>query len=124
MELEDYFHSIQQEKHMANKKDTRVTFCVEVDNSDLDDFPSTHRQQQLSYDCPNWVQIVEDVLKLLEAEFGYPIREQVYYAVKIPIFDHNFSAAPGRELNQKLFKKLLKEHPELNNGGEHKAYPA
>lgn len=119
MELEQYFHLIQQERNMAEKKDTRVSFSIEVDNDELDNFPSTYRQQRLDYSCPTWVQIVEDVLKMLEAEFGYSIRDQVYYAVKFPLFDHNASFAPGRELDQSKFLALLAQHPELNNGGEH-----
>ena len=121
MELEQYFHLIQQERNMAEKKDTRVSFSIEVDNDELDNFPSTFRQQRLDYSCPSWVQIVEDVLKMLEAEFGYSIRDQVYYAVKCPLFDHNYSPAPGRELDQSKFLALLAKHPELNNGGEHQS---
>lgn len=119
MELEHYFHRIQQERKMAEKKDTRVSFTIEVDNDELDDFPSTYRHQHLDYSCPTWVQIVEDVLKMLEAEFGYSIRDHVYYAVKNPLFDHNYSPAPGREIDQGRFLSLLAQHPELNNGGEH-----
>ena len=118
MELEDYFHSIQQEKPMIIK-DTTVSISIDQDNSDLEDFPDQSIQHTLKYSGPSWVQILEDLIKTLELHYGYPIREQVYYAVKHPMFDHNYSPAPGRELNQELFLKLLKDNPELNNGGEH-----
>jgi hypothetical protein len=122
MELEHYFHRIQQERKMAEKKDTRVSFSIEDNNDDLEGFPTTYRQQHIDYSCPTWIQIVEDVLKMLEVEFGYPIRSQVYYSVMFPVFDHNYSYAPGRELDQKKFLELLAENPEINNGGEHKPF--
>jgi hypothetical protein len=118
MQLEDYFHQIQQEKPMINK-DTVVSFSIDQDNSDLEDFADTFVQMRHAYSGPTWIQILEDVIKVLEAQYGYPISEQVFYAVKNPMFDHNHSAAPGRELHQADFLRLLIENPELNNGGEH-----
>lgn len=118
MELEDYFHSIQQEKPMIHK-DTRVMFSIDQDNSDLTEFPDQHISQTMQYAGPTWIHILEDVIKVLETHFGYSIKDQVYYAVKFPIFDHNLSDAPGRELHQERFLELLSKHPELNNGGKH-----
>jgi hypothetical protein len=66
--------------------------------------------------------MLEDIIKVLELHYGYPIREQVFYAVKNPMFDHNLSAAPGRELHQDKFLGLLFDNPELNNGGKHQPY--
>jgi hypothetical protein len=118
MNLEDYFHSIQQEKLMI-QKDTEMTINIYQDNSDLEDFPNQHINHRLTYSGPTWVQMLEDVIRTLELHFGYSIKDQVYYAVKCPVFDHNLSAAPGREMHQGEFLKLLKKHPELNNGGKH-----
>lgn len=118
MNLEEYFHSIQQEKPMI-KKDTTVSVSINQDNSDLDNFPDTYQAQTMSYSGPTWIEMLEDFIKLLELHYGYPIREHVYYAVKCPLFDHNYSPAPGREMHQDKFMELLKDHPELNNGGEH-----
>ena len=44
------------------------------------------------------------------------------YAVKCPVFDHDFSPAPGREIHKDKFLDLLSENPELNNGGKHQSY--
>ena len=118
MELEDYFHQIQQEKPM-NQKDTVVSISIDQDNSDLADFPDQYIQQRMSYSCTTWMQMLEDLIKVLELHYGYSIRENVFYAVNYPMFDHNHSAAPGRELKKAEFLQLLAEHPELNNGGEH-----
>jgi hypothetical protein len=118
MELEDYFHQIQQEKPM-NQKDTTVSISIDQDNSDLSDFPDQYIQQRMSYSCATWMQMLEDLIKVLELHYGYSIRENVFYAVNFPMFDHNHSSAPGRELKKVEFLQLLAEHPELNNGGKH-----
>lgn len=117
MELDEYFHNLKKEFKM--NKDTTVHLCITEDNSDLQDFPDVHLEFTNSYAGPTWIEIVEDVLKLLEASYGYPIRNQVYYAVKNPLFDHNFSHAPGRELNADVLQDLIYEHEELANGGKH-----
>ena len=121
MELEDYFQQLQQEKPMINK-DISVTITIDQDNSDLEDFPNQYIQQRLEYSGPTWIQIVEDLLKVLEVHYGYNIRDHVYYAVKCPVFDHDFSPAPGREIHKDKFLDLLSENPELNNGGKHQSY--
>lgn len=121
MELEDYFHQIQQEKPMIHK-DTTVTLTINQDNSDLEDFPNQYVQQRMEYSGPTWMQIVEDLLKVLEVHYGYSIRDHVYYAVNCPLFDHDFSPAPGREIHKDKFLDLLSENPELNNGGKHQPY--
>ena len=118
MELEDYFHSVQQEKPMI-QKDTELNISIYQDNSDLEDFPDSSISHRLKYSGPTWIQMLEDVIRTLELHFGYPIKDHVYYAVKCPMFDHNLSAAPGREMHQDKFLDLLSENPELNNGGKH-----
>ena len=100
-------------------KDTTVQFTLSQDNSDLDDFPNQFISQSMDYSGPTWVQMLEDIIKVLELHYGYPIRENIYYAMSFPVFDHNLSYAPGRELKKGLFLQLLKDNPELNNGGEH-----
>ena len=79
-------------------------------------------RSRLEYSGPTWIQIVEDLLKVLEVHYGYNIRDHVYYAVKCPVFDHDFSPAPGREIHKDKFLDLLSENPELNNGGKHQSY--
>jgi hypothetical protein len=118
MELEDYFHQIQQEKPM-NQKDTVVTISIDQDNSDLNDFPNQYIQQRMEYSGATWIEVLEDLIKVLELHYGYPISENVFYAVKVPMFDHNLSSAPGREMDRDKFLNLLELNPELNNGGEH-----
>ena len=118
MQLEDYFHSIQQEKPMV-QKDTEMNITIYQNNDDLEDFPNQHISHRLMYSNPTWMQMLEDVIRTLELHYGYPIKDKVYYAVKFPEFDHNFSAAPGRELHQGEFLKLLEKYPKLNNGGKH-----
>ena len=120
MELAEYFHNLKKETKM--NKDTTVHFCITEDNSDLQDFPDKRFELNNHYAGPQWIEIVEDVLKILEAAYGYPIRDKVYYSVQCPIFDHNHSPAPGRELNKKHFDTLLDNHPELNNGGKHASW--
>jgi len=121
MELEDYFHQIQQEKPM-NHKDTVVTISIDQDNSDLADFPDSYVQQRNQYSGPTWIEMLEDIIKVLEVHYGYSIKENVFYAVNFPMFDHNHSAAPGRELKRKDFLNLLELNPELNNGGKHQPF--
>ena len=53
------------------------------------------------------------------SSYGYDIHSKVYYTVACPLFDHDLSPAPGRELNLSVFKEVIKRYPELNNGGEH-----
>ena len=118
MQLEDYFYQIQQEKPMINKE-TVVSFSIDQDNSDLEDFADTYLQMRHAYSGPSWMQILEDVIKVLESHYGYDIKSKVFYVLPFPIFDHNGSPAPGRELDQKLFLELLEQNPELNNGGVH-----
>ena len=118
MELEDYFHQIQQEKPMIHK-DTRVTISIDQDNSDLEDFPDQYVSQTMSYNGPTWTTVLEDLIKVLELHYGYDIKSRVFYAIENPIFDHDYAAAPGRELHKEKFLDLLSEHPELNNGGKH-----
>lgn len=120
MELDEYFHNLKKEPKM--NKDTKVHFCITQDNSDLEEFPDTHFEMTNSYAGPQWIAIVEDVLKVLEASYGYPIRDKVYYAVSNPIFDHNYSPAPGRELDAGVLMDCIYERKDLNNGGEHKPY--
>lgn len=117
MELDEYFHQLKKDTKM--NKDTKVHFCITEDNSDLQDFPDSHLEMIKDYAGPTWIEIVEDVLKVLEASYGYSIRDQVYYAVKHPLFDHNFSNAPGRELNADVLQDLIYEHEELANYGKH-----
>ena len=121
MQLEDYFHQIQQEKPM-NHKETAVTISIDQDNSDLEDFPNQYIQQRMEYSGATWIKVLEDLIKVLELHYGYPISENVFYAVNFPMFDHNLSAAPGRELYRDMFLNLLELNPELNNGGEHQPY--
>lgn len=118
MELDEYFHQLKKDTKM--NKDTKVHFCITEDNSDLQDFPDKTLEMNYSYAGPQWIEIVEDVLKILEASYGYPIRDKVYYAVQFPIFDHNISPAPGRELSSSVLQDLIYEHEELANGGKHK----
>lgn len=118
MELDEYFHQLKKEPKM--NKDTKVHFCITEDNSDLQDFPDKTLEMNYAYAGPQWIEIVEDVLKILEASYGYPIRDKVYYAVQFPIFDHNISPAPGRELSASVLQDLIYEHEELANGGQHK----
>ena len=120
MQLEDYFFKIQEGNSMNNFKETTVSFNISTDNYNDSDYPDTHYSFSHSFSGPTWIQIVEEVLKVLEASYGYDIRSQVYYSVKNPLFDHNYASAPGRELNSDLFHNLLNEHPGLNNGGEHR----
>lgn len=117
MELDKYFHQLKKEPMM--NKDTTVHFCITEDNSDLSDFADTHYEMTNSYAGPQWIAIVEDVLKVLEASYGYSIRDKVFYAVHNPIFDHDISSAPGRELDAAMFYDVLNNNPSLNNGGEH-----
>ena len=121
MQLEDYFHQIQQEKAMIHK-DTVVTISIDQDNHDLEDFPDSYVQQRNAYSGPTWIQVLEDLIKVLELHYGYEIRDKVYYAVHHPMFDHNLSSAPGRELDRRIFLELLDMNPELNNGGKHEPY--
>jgi hypothetical protein len=121
MELEDYFHQIQQEKPMIHK-DTAVTITIDQDNSDLEDFPNQYIQQRMEYSGTTWMKVLEDIIKVIEVHYGYSIKENVFYAVNFPMFDHNHSSAPGRELKREEFLRLLSEHPELNNGGEHQPF--
>ena len=118
MELEDYFQSIKQEKPMIHK-DTVVTISIDQDNHDLEDFPDSYVQQRNAYSGPTWMEVLEDLIKVLELHYGYPIRDKVHYVVKHPIFDHNISPAPGRELDYETFMDVLEKYPGLNNGGEH-----
>jgi hypothetical protein len=118
MELEDYFHKLKKDTSM--NKDTTVHFCITEDNSDLQDFPDKRLEMTHSYAGPRWIEIVEDVLKIVEASYGYPIREKVYYAVKFPLFDHDLSPAPGRELAADFLQDLINEHEKLANHGKHK----
>lgn len=118
MELEDYFHQIQQEKPMIHK-DTVVSFSIDQDNSDLEDFADKYVQMRHAYSGPSWMQILEDVIKVLETHYEYDIKSQVYYGVKFPVFDHNHSPAPGRELDHKILMDLLSRYPEINNYGKH-----
>lgn len=118
MELDEYFHQLKKDTKM--NKDTKVHFCITEDNSDLQDFPDKTLEMNYSYAGPQWIEIVEDVLKLLEASYGYPIREKVYYVVKCPTFDHDLSPAPGRELDAEVFNELHYKHRELGNRGQHK----
>jgi hypothetical protein len=120
MELDEYFHNLNKEPKM--NKDTKVHFCITEDNSDLEEFPDTHFEMTASYAGPQWIAIVEDVLKVLEASYGYPIRDKVYYSVANPIFDHNISPAPGRELNAEVLEYLTYSYRKLNNNGKHKPY--
>ena len=120
MELDEYFHNLKKETKM--NKDTKVHFCITEDNSDLEEFPDKHFEMTNSYAGPQWIEIVEDVLKIVEAAYGYPIRDKVYYAVANPIFDHNYSPAPGRELDAGVLMDCIYERKDLNNGGEHKPY--
>lgn len=119
MELEDYFHQIQQEKPMIHK-DTVVSFSIDQDNSDLEDFADKYVQMRNAYSGPTWIEVLEDVIKTLESHYGYDIKSRVFYAVPFPIFDHNVSPAPGRELDRNIFLELLEQNPEINNGGVHK----
>lgn len=123
MELEDYFHIIQRNKDMNSnseyEKDTRVSFSISQDNEDYD-YPDTSHSMHNAYSGPTWMQIIEDVVKTLEASYGYEIRSKIYYAVDCPLFDHNVSPAPGRELDRSVLMDVLKRYPELNNNGEHK----
>jgi len=121
MQLEDYFFKIQERKPMDNLKETTVNFEIITDNSDSLDYPDTVHSYRANFSGPTWIQIVEEVLKVLEASYGYPIRSQVYYSVKCPVFDHDYASAPGRELDRDIFQQLLKDYPELNNGGKHEA---
>lgn len=118
MELEDYFHRIQRKEAM-NTKDTRVSFMISQDNDDIDDYPNTSHSMNNEYNGATWMQLVEDVVRIIEASYGYEIRSKIYYVVDLPLFDHNISPAPGREINRAVFMKLLKKYPELNNGGNH-----
>lgn len=118
MELDEYFHNLKKEPKM--NKDTKVHFCITEDNSDLQDFPDSHLEMIKDYAGPTWIEIVEDVLKLLEASYGYSIRDKVYYAVANPIFDHDYSPAPGREIDANVFYEVLNSNPSLNNHGQHK----
>lgn len=120
MELDEYFHNLKKEPKM--NKDTKVHFCITEDNSDLQDFPDKHFEMTNSYAGPQWIAIVEDVLKVLEASYGYPIRDKVYYAVANPIFDHNISPAPGRELDAGVLLGMIWNNKELNNYGDHTPY--
>lgn len=120
MELDEYFHKLKKETKM--NKDTTVHFCITEDNSDLQDFPDKHLEFTNSYAGPQWIEIVEDVLKLLEASYGYPIRDKVYYAVANPVFDHNYSPAPGRELDADVLWGLIWDNVDLNNHGQHKPH--
>ena len=120
MELDEYFHNLKKEPKMD--KSTTVHFCITEDNSDLQDFPDKHFEMTNSYAGPQWIEIVEDVLKVLESSYGYPLRERVYYAVDFPIFDHNISPAPGRELDVRVLMDCIYERKDLNNHGEHKPY--
>jgi len=101
-------------------KDTRVSFSISQDNSDTDDYPNTSYSMHNEYGGAQWIKILEDVIKVLESSYGYEIRSKVHYVVEIPLFDHDLSSAPGRELNRKVFEEVLKRYPELNNNGEHK----
>jgi len=105
------------------EKDTRVSFSISQDNAD-DDYPNSSYSMHNEYGFATWIQILEDVIKVLEASYGYDIRSKVYYAVELPLFDHDHSPAPGRELDRSVLKEVLKRYPELNNNGEHKASPS
>ena len=100
-------------------KDLRVSFSISQDNSDSYEFPNTSHSMHNEYGGAQWIRILEDVIKILEASYGYDIHSKVYYTVACPLFDHDLSPAPGRELNLSVFKEVIKRYPELNNGGEH-----
>ncbi len=119
MDLEDYFHHINKESIMNYyEKDTRVTFSIEVDNGKTE-YPDKSNSCDCKYSGPTWIEILEDVIRVLEASYGYDISPKVYYVVERPLWDHNHSPAPGREIDRKAFLELLEKHPELNNKGEH-----
>ena len=122
MDLEDYFHIIQRRKAMDKTypKNTRVSFSISDDNDDQPDYPNTSYSMHNEYDGATWMQILEDVARVIETSYGYDIRSKIYYVVDNPLFDHNYSPAPGRELDRKVLKDLLKRYPELNNSGNHK----
>lgn len=122
MELEDYFHIIQRRKAMDKTypKNTRVSFSISDDNDDQPDYPNTSYSMHNEYDGVTWMQLIEDVARVIETSYGYDIRSKIYYVVDNPVFDHNYSPAAGREINRAVFMKLLEKYPELNNGGNHK----
>ena len=122
MELEDYFHIIQRRKAMDKiyPKNTRVSFSISDDNDDQPEYPNTSYSMHNEYDGATWMQLIEDVARVIETSYGYDIRSKIYYVVDNPVFDHNYSPAAGREINRAMFMKLLEKYPELNNGGNHK----
>ncbi len=119
MDLEDYFHVINKEPIMNSEdKDTSVYFSISVDG-DNTPYPNKENSLRYNYDGPMWIEILEDIIKALEASYGYDIKSKVYYVVSNPCFDYNYSPAVGRELDKKVFDELLAANPALNNGGVH-----
>lgn len=60
----------------------------------------------------SWIEVLETVIGELEKHYGYNIREQVYYAVKLPL-NHEDFGAQGRELNDEVLQQLLLAFPEV-----------
>jgi hypothetical protein len=59
-----------------------------------------------------WIEVLDCILDAMEANYGYNIKEQVYYSVTFPLNDPE-CAGYTRCLNDELLQQVLLAHPEL-----------
>lgn len=59
-----------------------------------------------------WMEVLDQILDVMSAHYGYNIKEQVYYSV---VFPHNIEgeAGYGRSLNDEVLQKILLAYPEV-----------
>lgn len=59
-----------------------------------------------------WMEVLDQILDVMSAHYGYNIKEQVYYSVAFPLNDPE-CAGYGRSLNDVVLQKLLLSYPEV-----------
>ena len=137
MTLDEYFHVINQPKeptmfeYLKNKwielMTTRYSFVESVEEEQEDDYEEgwAFVMRDSSFeDIPmretliagnndgTWVEIVDQLLDVIGAHYGYNIKEQVYYSVHMPL-NIEGEAGFGRCLNDEVLQKLLLSYPEV-----------
>ena len=85
--LEEYFHSLNKEKQDMStvwKQDEEplTTIYFSIRSPAADPYPSNEHTASLEWqDGATWIEIVWELLKVIEAQYGYPLKEKVFFNV-------------------------------------------
>jgi hypothetical protein len=109
--LEDYFHQINKEKQdmtvWKQDEEALTTIYFSIRSPAFEQYPANEHTASIEWkDGATWHEVVWELLKVIEAQYGYALKEKVFFNVHKLIIEAEEESG-DRALAAQMFTKDL-----------------